>query len=215
MILDKEVNRVFGFSPNTNIYGGYLICDSCKGYYKLKYNESADDFLRCECGGALRYRQNIDNLLKAPQILDTYEDIQIHDEMDEYDEYKGLQQIVDFLRIKATQRKKFLEELHRRVIEQEELLNEIKNESYAKIKSENTSLQEILEEKNINNDISGQKKVIGNIIDNEDRFLSLLHEKRNKKSSASGKAYLHTLTNIRIVAPLIIAVSIIFLYILK
>ena len=35
---------------------GYLICDKCEGYYKLKPGESPEDFLRrCNCGGYLNY----------------------------------------------------------------------------------------------------------------------------------------------------------------
>ncbi|MCE5214700.1 MAG: YrzE family protein [Methanobacterium sp.] len=35
---------------------GYLICDTCEGYYKLKPEESPEDFLRrCNCGGYLNY----------------------------------------------------------------------------------------------------------------------------------------------------------------
>ncbi|TMS40632.1 MAG: zinc-ribbon domain-containing protein [Methanobacterium sp.] len=40
---------------------GYLICGKCKSYYKLQPGESADDFIdRCNCGGKLRYAENID-----------------------------------------------------------------------------------------------------------------------------------------------------------
>lgn len=38
------------------IYMGYLVCDECKGYYKLQPGESPDDFSdECECGGKLNY----------------------------------------------------------------------------------------------------------------------------------------------------------------
>lgn len=40
---------------------GYLICGKCKSYYKLQPGESADDFIdQCNCGGKLRYAENID-----------------------------------------------------------------------------------------------------------------------------------------------------------
>ncbi len=29
----------------------YLICKKCDGYYKLKYGESPQDYIKCECGG--------------------------------------------------------------------------------------------------------------------------------------------------------------------
>ncbi|MGZ7209832.1 MAG: MFS transporter [Methanobacterium sp.] len=40
---------------------GYLICGKCKSYYKLQSGESAKDFVRkCDCGGKLRYVDNLD-----------------------------------------------------------------------------------------------------------------------------------------------------------
>jgi len=40
---------------------GYLICGKCKSYYKLQPGESAEDFIdQCNCGGKLRYAENID-----------------------------------------------------------------------------------------------------------------------------------------------------------
>ncbi len=40
---------------------GYLICGKCKSYYKLQSDESAKDFVdHCDCGGKLRYVENLD-----------------------------------------------------------------------------------------------------------------------------------------------------------
>jgi len=40
---------------------GYLICTKCKSYYKLQSGESAKDFVKkCNCGGELRYVENLD-----------------------------------------------------------------------------------------------------------------------------------------------------------
>ncbi|MCE5214246.1 MAG: MFS transporter, partial [Methanobacterium sp.] len=40
---------------------GYLICSKCKGYYKLVPDERVKDFTnQCECGGKLRYVENLD-----------------------------------------------------------------------------------------------------------------------------------------------------------
>lgn len=40
---------------------GYLICEKCKGYYKLKPGENQEDFTdTCACGGKLRYAVDID-----------------------------------------------------------------------------------------------------------------------------------------------------------
>lgn len=35
--------------------GGYLVCSSCGGFYKLQEGESPFDFESCECGGKLKY----------------------------------------------------------------------------------------------------------------------------------------------------------------
>lgn len=167
MLLDKEVKNVLGSGRNLNNSGGYLICENCKGYYKLKNNESPNDFSRCDCGGLLEYRKNIDNLLKVPQILDVYDDVEINEDINNFDEYEELQQIIDFLRAKATERKKFLEDLCQRLINQEELLNEIRNERFNEINSGNDSVWDILEQKGLDNKINGQKKVISSIMEQE------------------------------------------------
>lgn len=40
---------------------GYLICSKCKGYYKLQSSESVKDFINeCDCGGKIRYVENLD-----------------------------------------------------------------------------------------------------------------------------------------------------------
>lgn len=40
---------------------GYLICGKCKSYYKLQSDESTKDFVdHCDCGGKLRYVENLD-----------------------------------------------------------------------------------------------------------------------------------------------------------
>ncbi|MDI6723896.1 MAG: hypothetical protein QMD61_04560 [Methanobacterium sp.] len=215
MLLDKEVKNVLGSGRNLTNSGGYLICENCKGYYKLKNNESPNDFSRCDCGGLLEYRENIDNLLKIPQILDVYDDVEINEDINDFDEYEELQQIIDFLRAKATERKKFLEDLCQRLISQEELLNEIRNERFNEINSGNDSVWDILEEKSLDNKINGQKKVISSIMEQENQFLSHIQEKRSKTLSISGEVYPTTLTKISIVALFIIAIGIISIFIFK
>lgn len=40
---------------------GYLVCEKCNEYYKLQPGESSGDFSdKCECGGELKYYDNID-----------------------------------------------------------------------------------------------------------------------------------------------------------
>jgi hypothetical protein len=38
---------------------GYLICEKCKGYYELEEGESLEDFESCECGGNLKFKQEL------------------------------------------------------------------------------------------------------------------------------------------------------------
>ncbi len=38
---------------------GYLICEKCKGYYELEEDESLEDFESCECGGNLKFKQEL------------------------------------------------------------------------------------------------------------------------------------------------------------
>ena len=41
---------------------GYLVCESCMGYYKLQKDESLEDFDKCQCGGKLRYFDNLEDI---------------------------------------------------------------------------------------------------------------------------------------------------------
>jgi len=56
----KKLKRIYGKNKNKKESRGYLICNTCLGYYKLKENESPEDFNKCECGGSLKYAENID-----------------------------------------------------------------------------------------------------------------------------------------------------------
>lgn len=38
---------------------GYLLCEKCKGYYELEEGESLEDFESCECGGNLKFTQEL------------------------------------------------------------------------------------------------------------------------------------------------------------
>lgn len=39
---------------------GYMVCEECGKYYKLKSGESPFDFEKCECGGTLKYVESPD-----------------------------------------------------------------------------------------------------------------------------------------------------------
>ena len=47
---------VYGGNTENN---GYLVCESCGGYYKLEEGESPDDFSKCQCGGELEFREEL------------------------------------------------------------------------------------------------------------------------------------------------------------
>ena len=54
---------------------GYLVCEKCKGYYKLREDESWEDFSNCECDGNLKYYRDIidfiqENLMLEEEISD-------------------------------------------------------------------------------------------------------------------------------------------------
>lgn len=58
----KSVN--VGSSIKKNKSSGYLVCQKCNSYYKLQPGESPEDFVyECECGGALKYYDDINWLL--------------------------------------------------------------------------------------------------------------------------------------------------------
>jgi hypothetical protein len=60
--ISKLVNELCEERSKDN--NGYLVCEKCKNYYKLQPGESPDDFTdKCECGGKLKYYDNI-NWLK-------------------------------------------------------------------------------------------------------------------------------------------------------
>ncbi|MCC7559798.1 MAG: hypothetical protein KO318_05130 [Methanobacterium sp.] len=54
-----EILKELGLEVTSqNSQDGYLICDNCKGYYKLQPGESPYDFSdKCECGGKLIYKK--------------------------------------------------------------------------------------------------------------------------------------------------------------
>jgi hypothetical protein len=40
---------------------GYLVCEKCGGYYKLQKGESPEDFDNCQCGGKLKYVDDLED----------------------------------------------------------------------------------------------------------------------------------------------------------
>jgi len=156
-----------------NSRNGYLICRSCHGYYQLKDNESPDDFNTCECGSPLEYKESMDNLLESPRTF-SYDDV---------DEYEELQEIVDFLKNEARERKELLRNLSERVTIQEQALNNINQEKLMEMKDE-SSIWDLLEEKDIENEIYEQKRLIESSIQQEEAFLSRIQQKRSRSSQS-------------------------------
>jgi tetratricopeptide (TPR) repeat protein len=60
--LDKNQDQ--GDGGTGKIRGGYLLCNSCHGYYLLQKGETVEDFLRCRCGGELEYIKTHDEIIK-------------------------------------------------------------------------------------------------------------------------------------------------------
>lgn len=61
---------VFVFRSSALFYAskgdGYLACDKCEGYYELSFGERADDFgEKCQCGGQLRFAENLGQIKGA------------------------------------------------------------------------------------------------------------------------------------------------------
>jgi len=53
---------------------GYLVCEKCNEYYKLQPGESPDDFTdECDCGGNLKFYENIE------WLLEDGEDVRVND----------------------------------------------------------------------------------------------------------------------------------------
>ena len=52
-----------------NENNGYLVCQKCNSYYKLQPGESPEDFVyECECGGKLKYYDDIDWLINDKTV---------------------------------------------------------------------------------------------------------------------------------------------------
>ena len=48
---------------------GYLVCEKCKGYYKLKKGESAEDFSKCDCDGNLKFYNDVVDFIEEKLTL--------------------------------------------------------------------------------------------------------------------------------------------------
>lgn len=201
MVLNKEVDWIFGNSNTTKISRGYLVCDKCSGYYKLKNEELPTDFSGCECGNTLRFVENTNYLSKIPEITQFY------------DEYEELQKIVDIVKTKAQKRKKFLENLHKRIKAQEKLLNEIRHERLMEVKHDKWSLWDVLDEESLNFDIKDQKAIIEEINQQQNKLMGIVKEKReNEVTKNTVNGYF---LKISVLVVLVIILSVLAVYAIK
>lgn len=241
MDLDKEVEKIYGktnvdrVTELKKIFGknskkeknkGYLICNSCSGYYKLKYGESPDDFKGCECGNPLEYKEDFNPQKKSQissytdQFNSTYRpdyknNTPTYFNEDYFDEYAELQQIVDIIKIKAEERKKFMENLYESIQKQEKILNSINDEQILEVRNNKWSLWGLIEEKNIKNDLNNQKMIVDDVLDKENRLLSYVKDKREKKNINAYHANINSYAKIGILTLIIAFLSIIAIYAIK
>ena len=48
---------------------GYLVCEKCGGYYQLQEEESPNDFNACECGGNLKFVEQLSDYYYVPDLI--------------------------------------------------------------------------------------------------------------------------------------------------
>lgn len=223
---ESELNGTYGKNPskfdelknlskNQNNENGYLVCDSCFGYYKLKDDEHPHDFEGCECGNPLEYYENIEvsessDFLNSNKTTNSYSE---SDNIKYYDKQEEIQEIVDLIKNDSEERKKILEKLHDNIKKQEMVLNNIKHEKIIEIKNNNWSLWDQIESREIENNITDQKMIVDEILEQENRLLSRVRDKRNANSFDIKTLFDSTYGKIAILIWIIIFLSIILVYI--
>jgi len=61
MVSNNEINQILSDRRQGIYNNGYLVCDTCGGYYKLKSGEKPDDYSsECVCGGNLTYERTLE-----------------------------------------------------------------------------------------------------------------------------------------------------------
>jgi hypothetical protein len=156
-MVSNEIEQIIEsrFPDSSN---GYLVCENCNGYYPLQEGELHSDFDLCECGGYLSYYQDIKQF-STVNLTDDLPDPNL--------KYDDLQKIISNLKNKAERRKERFEELSKKVKVQDELLTDIKDGKWA--------LWESIAEKNIHEDVKDQRKLLRDILDDENE--NILNEK--------------------------------------
>lgn len=63
--ISRRLNSRRKVKVNKKDNNGYLICDTCRGYYELQEGESPEDFLsKCDCGGKLIYSKSLEGIVE-------------------------------------------------------------------------------------------------------------------------------------------------------
>jgi len=173
MVLGNEINKSFEKSFLKNLRkqdtpNGILICNQCRGYYKLNIDESPEDFEECECNGNLEYYTNIDEYLNRESENSDY-GIKNNNTIPQ--DFNELHEIMNDLKNRAEKRKELFEDLSKSISVQEKLLEKIKEDKW--------SLWDSVEGKNLKRDIEEQKGMVKSIIAQEDKLLTYIDKQRD------------------------------------
>ncbi len=165
-----------------NRNNGYLVCNSCKGYYKLKDDEFFEDFEECECGNTLEYYPNIE----IPEILESPNSTTNHYNLQkDLKNYQKEKEITNKIKQDNIKRARIIEKLHNNVKEQEMLLNTIKTEKILEINDNEMALWNLIESHETENNPMNQQMMIDTMREQENILFSKVYDKRKSESSNS------------------------------
>jgi hypothetical protein len=160
---------------------GYLICNNCFGYYKLKENESPEDFNGCECGSPLVYRENIDNLRtnisnSASKFDSSYNEPE--NDSNAYDDHND--GISDVLSVESKEHEQYLEKLQETILNQDVVLEYIQEEQMMDGRYDKLPVWDIVEEKKIENELD--TRMMNDMMEKENLFQFYIKNKRESES---------------------------------
>ena len=186
---------------------GYLICNNCFGYYKLKENESPDDFKGCECGGPLEYRESIDNLRVTISNSSSETDSRNNAPENDYNPYySSNKEIPDILSSKSKEREKYIENLQETVLNEDVILKYINEEQILDDTHDKLPVSDLIEEKKIEDEFDTQNIMINDIMEKENLFQFYLKNKRENEFLRYNYSYLKIGFIILLIAFLILVV---------
>ncbi len=163
---------------------GYLVCEKCKGYYKLKKGESAEDFSKCDCDGNLKFYNDvvdfIEEKLTLEQRISEYE-LKFDDLEDFYSNLNTENKVLDddYSLLNNVMKEKLYEENSKLKIEKIQL-----NESFSLIKKDYSRLKdEITNLKEIGSNLDGKySEFESDYEDLKNKYSDLLITEDNLKS---------------------------------